>query len=117
MSWFVCLDDTFLLADVFEHFRNKYIEIYELEPAPFLSASGLAWQAFLKKTGVKLESLTDGDISLMVEKGIRSGICHAIHRYAKANNKYMKNYDKNIILSYLMCLDAKRFACVDCKRF
>ena len=95
-----------MLADVFEHFRNKYIEIYELEPAHFLSASGLAWQAFLKKTGVKLESLTGGDISLMVEKGIRSGICHAIHRYAKANNKYMKNYDKDIISSYLMYLDA-----------
>ena len=43
---------------------------------------------------------------LMVEKGIRGGICHTIHRYAKANNKYMKNYDKNIELSYLMYLDA-----------
>ena len=43
---------------------------------------------------------------LMVEKGIRGGICHAIHRYAKANNKYMKNYDKNIESSYLMYLDA-----------
>ena len=43
---------------------------------------------------------------LMVEKGIRGGICHAIHRYAKANNKYMKNYDKNIESSYLEYLDA-----------
>ena len=43
---------------------------------------------------------------LMVEKGIRGGMCHAIHRYAKANNKYMKNYDKNIESSYLMYLDA-----------
>ena len=43
---------------------------------------------------------------LMVEKGIRGGICHAIHRYAKANNKYMKNYDKNIISLYLEYLDA-----------
>ena len=42
---------------------------------------------------------------LIVEKGIRGGICHAIHRYAKANNKYMKNYDKNIESSYLMHLD------------
>ena len=43
---------------------------------------------------------------LMVEKGIRGGICHAIYRYAKTNNKYMKNYDKNIISLYIMYLDA-----------
>ena len=101
--------DTLLLADVFENFRNKCIEIYELDPAHFLSAPGLAWQTCLKKTGVKLELLTDIDMLLMVEKGIRGGICHAIHRFAKANNKYMKNYDKNIESSYLMsliCMDA-----------
>ena len=51
--------DTLLLADVFENFRNMCIEVYELEPAPFLSAPGLAWQACLKKTKVKLELLTD----------------------------------------------------------
>ena len=82
--------DTLLLADVSENFRKKCIEIYELDPAHFLSAPGLAWQACLKKTGVKLELLTDIDMLLMVEKGIRGGICQAIHRYAKANNKYMK---------------------------
>ena len=87
--------DTLLLADVFEKFRNKYIEIYELEPAHFLSAPGLAWRVCLKKTGVKLELLTNNDMLLVVEKGIRGGICHAIHRYAKANNKYIKNYVKN----------------------
>ena len=43
---------------------------------------------------------------LMVEKGIRGGICHSIHSYTKANNKYMKNHDKNIESSYLMYLDA-----------
>ena len=101
--------DTLLLADVFENFRNKCIEIYELDPAHFLSAPGLAWQACLKKTKVKLELLTDIDMLLIVEKGTRGGICQAIHRYAKANNKYMKNYDKNIESSYLMsliCMDA-----------
>ena len=67
-----------------------------------MSAPGLAWQACLKKTKVELELLTNIDMLLMVEKGIRGGICQAIHRYAKANNKYMKYYDKNIILSYLM---------------
>ena len=52
-------------------------------------------------TKVKLDLLTDTDILLMVEKGMRGGLCHAIHRYAKANNKYMKDYDKNKESSYL----------------
>ena len=69
------------LGDVFENFRNKCIEICELDPAHFLSAHGLAWQACLKKTEVKLELLTNVDMLLMVEKGIRGGMCHAIHRY------------------------------------
>ena len=98
--------NTLLLADVFESFRNKCIEIYELDPTHFLSAPGLSWQAALKKTGVILELLPDIDMLLMVEKGMRGGMYHAIHRYAKANNKYMKNYDKNIISSYLMYLNA-----------
>ena len=95
-----------MLSDVLENFRNKCIEIYELDPAHFLSALGLAWQACLKKSKVELELLTDIDMLLMVEKGTRGGICQAIHRYAKANNKYMKNYNKDIISSYLMYLDA-----------
>ena len=88
--------DTLLTADIFENFRNNCIEIYELDPALVLSATGLAWQAGLKKIGVKLELLTDIDMLLMVEKGIKGGICQVIHRYTKANNKYMKSYDKNI---------------------
>ena len=80
--------DTLLLADVFENFRNMFIEVYELDPVHFLSAPGLAWQACLKETNVKLELITDPDMLLMVEKGIRGRICHAIHRYAKSNNKY-----------------------------
>ena len=94
-----------MLADVFENFRNKFIKIYGLDPGHFLTAPGLAWQAYLKKTKIKLELLTDVDMLSMVEKVIRGGICQAIHRYAKANNKYMKNYDKDIS-SYLMYLDS-----------
>ena len=67
--------DTLLLADVFQHFRDKCIDIYELDPAHFLSAPGLAWQASFKKTGVKLELLTDDNMLLMVEESIRGGIC------------------------------------------
>ena len=70
------------------------LKIYHLAPVKFLSAPGLAWEVTFKKTDVKLELLTDIDMLLMVKKGIKGGICHAIHRYAKANNKYMKYYDK-----------------------
>ena len=103
---FYVQSDTLLLADVFENFRNTCIKVYELDPAHFLSASGLAWQACLKKTEVKLEFLTDVDMLLMIEKGIRGGICHAIYRYAKANNKYMKHYNKIREESFLQYLDA-----------
>ena len=85
--------DTLSLPDVFENFRDMCLKEYELDPAHFLSLPGLAWQACLKKTNVELELLTDYDMLLMVEEGIRGGICHSIHRYAKANNKYMKNYN------------------------
>ena len=94
-----------MLVDVFENFRDKCIEIYGLDRAHFLSAPELACQACLKKTRVKLQSLKDYDMLLMVEKGIRGRICQEIYRYAKANNKYMNNYDRRIILSYLMYLD------------
>ena len=79
--------DTFLLADVFENFRNMCVKEYKIDPAHFLSAPGLAWQACLKKTGIQLELLIDIDMLLMIEKGMRDGITHAIHRYAKSNNK------------------------------
>ena len=98
--------DTLLLADVFENFRDMCIKEYELDPAHFVSLPGLAWQACLKKTNIELELLTDYDMLLMVEKGIRGGICHSIHRYAKANNKYMQNYNNNEESSYIQYLDA-----------
>ena len=98
--------DTLLLANVFENFRDMCIKEYELDPAHFLSLTGLAWQACLKKTNIELELLTDCDMLLMVEEGIRGGICHSLHRYAKANNKYMKNYNNNEESSYIQYLDA-----------
>ena len=61
---------------------------------------------FKKKTGVELELLTDYDMLLMIEEGIRGGICHAVHRYAKANNIYMKDYDSSKESSYIQYLDA-----------
>ena len=98
--------DTLLLADVFENFRDIWLKEYELDPTHFLLLPGLAWQACLKKTNVELELLTDYDMLLMVEEGIRGGICQSINRYAKANNKYMKNYNNNEELLYIQYLDA-----------
>ena len=70
-------------------------KIYQLDPAEFLSASGLAWQAALKKAEVKLDLLTDVDMLLTIKKGIGGGIWNKIQQYAKANNKYMKYCNKN----------------------
>ena len=98
--------DTLLLSDVFESFRNKCLEIYKLDHIYFVPAPGLAWEACLKKTRVKLELITDYDMLLMIEKGIRGGICQATYRYAEANNKYLENYDKNHESSYIEYLDA-----------
>ena len=72
--------DTLLLADVFGNSRNMCIKVYELDPDHFLSLPGLAWQACLKKTNLKLELLTDYNVLLMVEEGIRGGICHMIQK-------------------------------------
>ena len=81
--------DRLILDDVFENFRKMCLKVYELDSAKFLLVPELAGKQ------VKLELLTDIDILLMVEKGIRGGIFHAIQRYAKANNKYMKDYNQN----------------------
>ena len=70
--------NTLLLGDVFENFPNMYLEIYEIDPAKFFAAPGLAWQAALEKTKVKLDLLIDIDMLLMIEKGIRGGISHSI---------------------------------------
>ena len=82
------------------------LNIYELDPVYFVPAPVLAWQACLEKAKVKLEWITNYEMILMIEKGIRGGICQAIHRHAKTNKKYMKNYDKNIESSYIEYLDA-----------
>ena len=99
---------TFNIKNIGEH-HDLYVQSDTLllaDPAHFLSLPGLAWQACLKKTQVKLELLTNTDMLLMIEAGIRGGISQAIHRYATTNNKYMKAYNKNIKSSYLMYLNA-----------
>ena len=81
------------------------LKIYALDPVHSFSAPGLAWQAALKKTKVKLDLLTDVNTLLMVEKVIRGEICHYIYHYPKANDEYMKDYDKNRESSYLKYCD------------
>ena len=98
--------DTVLLADVFENFRDKCLNTYKLDPVYYLSVPGFSWQSCLKMTKIKLELLIDNDILLLFEKGIRGGMCNAIHTYANANNKYMKNYDSTKESIYIMYLDA-----------
>ncbi|XP_057305273.1 uncharacterized protein LOC130642205 [Hydractinia symbiolongicarpus] len=86
------LTDVLLLTDVYKNFRGR---------------PGLAWKAVLKYTGVKLELLTDPDMLLLFERGIRGGITQSVHRYAKANNKYMEEqYNPDKESSYLQYIDA-----------
>ena len=97
--------DTILLADVFKSFRNLCLNTYGLDPACFLSLPGLAWQACLKHSGVKLEVISDIDMLLMLEEWIRGGICHSVFRHAKANNRY--DYDEKKESSFLIYTDYK----------
>ena len=98
--------DVLLLADVFEKFRDICLKNYGLDPAHYYTAPGLAWDAMLKMTKINLELLSDVDKLLMIEKGIRGGISIISNRYGKANNKYMKDYNKKELSKYLMYLDA-----------
>ena len=98
--------DVVLLANVYEAFRDTCIRHYSLDPAHFYTSPGLAWKAGLKCTGIKLELLTDPDILLMFEQGIRGGITQAVRKYASANNKYMRDrFDPKSESSCLQYLD------------
>ena len=98
--------DILLLTDVFENFRVACLENYGLDPAHYITTPGLSWDAMLKKTGVELELLTDVDMYQFFERGIRGGISVITHRYAKANNPYMKLCNPENDTSYIIYLDA-----------
>ena len=101
------ITDVLLLADVFENFRDLCLKIYGLDPVYYFTAPQLAWDACLKMTSVKLELLSDEDMLLMFEEGIRGRISIISNRYGEANNKYMrKGFNKNKPSKYLMYLDA-----------
>ena len=99
--------DVLLLADVFEQFRTMSLETYKLDPAHYFTSPGLAWDAMLRHTGIELELLTDPDMYLMIEAGIRGGVSMITKKHSKANNPYIKeSYDIDKPVVYLMYLDA-----------
>ena len=95
ISRFILKNGRYPISQCLESFREVCIKNYGLDPAHFYTAPGLAWKACLKKTGIRLKLLQDPDMLLMFERGIRGGITQSVHRYAAANNPYMKEYDSN----------------------
>lgn len=98
--------DTLLLADIFQNFRELCLSFYKLDPCHMFTAAGLAWRSCLKMTKVNMELITDPNMYLFFERGIRGGICMITKRFSQANNKYLKNYSKEEASKYIMYYDA-----------
>ena len=98
--------DVLLLADVFNKFISTCLNYYGLDPCHYFSSSGLSWDAMLKMTEIKLDLISDIDMHLFIEKGMRGGISYIAKRHSKANNKYMWSYDSSEESKFNMYLDA-----------
>ena len=94
--------DVLLLADVFEKFIKVCLDCYGLDPCHYFNSSGLSWDAMLKMTGIELELISDIDMHLFVEKGMRGGISYISKRHSEANNKYLENYDDTKENTFIM---------------
>ena len=110
--------DVLLLTDVFENFRNKCLEDYNLDPAHYLTLPNFSWDAMLLKTGICLDLIYDEEVYKMVASGLRGGMRQVSHRKAEANNKYMEDdYDKSKESSYINYLDANNlYGLAMCKK-
>ena len=93
-----------LLAGAFEKFISTCLEYYGLDLCHYFSIPGLSWDAMLKITGIELELISDNDMYLFIEKGMRGGISYIVKRCSKANNKYMQCYDDKKPSKYISYL-------------
>ena len=98
--------DVFLLSDVFDTFRNTMLGSHKLDPLHYITLPSFSWDAAMKHSKIELELLTDYEMLCMIEKGIRGGLSIVAHRHAKANNKYMSDYNPKEESSYIIYLDA-----------
>ena len=98
--------DVLLLCDVFEKFVKTCLDYYRLDPCHYFSSPGLSWDAMLKMTGVRLHLISDVNMHLFIEKGMRGGISYIAKRHGKANNEYMENYDSNEDSKSILYIDA-----------
>ena len=94
-----------LLDDVFERFISTCLKYYELDQCHYFSSPGLSWDSMLKNTKIKLEKISDIDKYLFIEKRTRGGVSYFTKRYAKANNKYMNDYDPEKLSTFITYLD------------
>ena len=98
--------DVLLLADVFEKFINTCLQYYGLDPCHYFSSPGLRWDAMLKMSGIELKLISDIDMDLIIEKGMKRCISYITKRHSKVNNKYMQSYDVNEPIKFITYLDA-----------
>ena len=98
--------DVLLLADVFEKFISTCLDYYGLDTCHYFSGPGLSWDAMLKMSGIKLELISDIDMHLFIEKGMRGDVSYIAKRHSRANNKYMKCYEQYKESKYGTYLDA-----------
>ncbi len=98
--------DVLLLADVMTEFRKTCKKAYGLDALHYYTSPGLAWDAMLKFTGIELDLISDQDMYLMIEKGIRGGVSSIMKRYSKANHKYLDDYDPKKPSQHILYLDA-----------